>query len=297
MEAKEIVVFLCQLARDAGAIMMSKRGSTLQIFVKKDSSLVTEVDLAISKMVVERVGQFAPHWGLMTEETCVGKCEEHDVGLIVDELDGTNGYATGLGGFTFQCAFHTGGRIMAAVIYDPLEDVLVYSIKGQGVWVEQHNTTTKVTPSINKHWDTLRFAHHRRYMTGTIRKMYARMGVAKQNIIPTGGIGSKIIDFALGKVDVIVALNRNIQPWDWAPGKLILEELGYSCSHLTGAPLRLFSSSNELEFGYLICPESHWNRFLGELSWITEKVLPNHILLTIFREKLIPVGMRGNLSA
>lgn len=297
MEAKEIVVFLRQLARDAGAIMMARRGNPLQMFRKKDSSLVTEVDLAISKMVVERVGQFAPHWGLMTEETCLGTCEEHEVGLIVDELDGTNGYASGLGGFTFQCAFHSGGRIMVSVIYDPLEDVLVYAIKGQGVWVEQQGDKTKVSPSVSRNWDTLRFAHHRRYMTGTIRKMYARMGVAKQQIIPTGGIGSKIIDFALGKVDVIIALNRNIQPWDWAPGKLILEELGYACSHLTGAPLRLFSQSNELEFGYLVCPIGHWNQFLRELSWITEKVLPNHILLTIFREKLIPVGLRGNLSA
>lgn len=297
MEAKEIVAFLCQLARDAGTIMMSKRGSTLQMFRKKDSTLVTEVDLAISKMVVERVGNFAPHWGLMTEETCSGNCREHEIGLIVDELDGTNGYATGQGGFTFQCAFHIGGRIMISVIFDPVDNVLVYAIKGQGVWIEQNGTSRNILPSEFRCWDSLRFAHHRRYMTGTIRKMYARMSVPKQNIIPTGGIGSKIIDFVLGKVDVLIALNRNIQPWDWAPGKLILEELGYACSHLTGAPLKLFSTHQELEFGYLVCPQVHWNRFLGELSWITEKVMPNHLLLKIFREKLIPVGMQGNLSA
>lgn len=297
MEAKEIVEFLRELARDAGSIMMSKRGNPLQIFRKADSTLVTEVDLAISRLVVKRVKDFAPHWGLMTEETCGGKCPEHEMGLIVDELDGTNGYANGLGGFTFQCAFHISGRVHCAVIYDPLNDRLVSAIRGQGVWLEDESGIQKITKATYRNFEQLRFAHHRRYMTATIAKMYARMGTAPKNIIATGGIGSKIIDFVMGKVDVIVALNRNIQPWDWAPGQLILEELGYACSHLTGTPLRLFSKTRELEFGYLVCPQEHWNRFLSELSWITEKVVPNHMLLQIFREKLLPVGIRSNLSA
>lgn len=296
MEAKEIVNFLRELAHDAGTIMMSRRGNPLQVFRKSDSSLVTEVDLAISRMVVTRVTTFAPHWGLMTEETCGGQCPEQEVGLIVDELDGTNGYANGLGGFTFQSAFHIGGRVVCSVIYDPLANRLVYAIKGQGVWLEEGSACRRIRQSTSRSWQTLRFAHHRRYMTDTIARMYARLGTSPQHIVPTGGIGSKIIDFVLGKVDVIVALNRNIQPWDWAPGKLILEELGYACSHLTGTPLQLFSKTHELEFGYLVCPQEHWSRFLRELSWITEKVVPNHLLLEIFREKLLPVGIRSNLS-
>ncbi len=297
MEVTEIVAFMTRLARDAGAIMMKRRGNALLTYQKADATIVSEVDLAISQLVVKRVHAFAPEWGLTTEETCHGDCPLHEIGLIVDELDGTNGYVTGRGGFTFQCAFHANGRILASVIFDPLNDRLVSAISGQGVWLTEHGNTTLVSSPALRHWKKLRFAHHRNYMTDTIRKMYARMGVAPHNIIKTGGIGSKMIDFVLGKVDVIVALNRNIMPWDWAPGKLILEELGYVCSHLTGAPLKLFSDTNFLEFGYLACPEEHWNRFLGELSWITEKVLPDHMLLKIFHEALIPVGIRGNLSA
>ena len=277
--------------------MMAKRGDSIQIFQKKDQSLVTEVDLAISRLVTSRVAAFAPHWGLITEETCQGNCPQHEVGLIVDELDGTNGYVNGMCGFTFQCAYHIGNTILVSLIFDPLYDQLVYAIKDQGVWMEHHGKREAVNPIGPKDWRSLRFAHHRLYMTNTIRKMYAKMGISKENIIPTGGIGSKVIDFMTGKVDVIIALNRNVKPWDWAPGKLILEEAGYVFSHLTGAPVSLFSNSPMLEFGYLVCPQEHWNRFLQELSWITERVLPDHLLLKIFREKLIPSGIRGNLSA
>ncbi len=297
MELSDIVVFLKALAHDAGSIMMARRGKVLDIFRKPDRSIVTEVDLAISKMVQERVAAFAPHWGLITEETCQGHCPEQEIGLIVDELDGTHGYVQGRGGFTFQCAFHLGSNLLVAMIHDPLANRYVWAVRGQGVWLEDQGQVQAVQPLQKREWRSLRFANHRHYMTDTLRKMYAMMGVRPDNIIPTGGIGSKVIDFVMGKVDVLVALNRNVKPWDWAPGMLVMEELGYAFSHLTGTPVHLFAEPSVLDFGYIACPKEHWNRFLRELSWITERVVPDHRLLRIFREELIPAGIRGNFSA
>lgn len=297
MELTDIVGFLQELARDAGSIMMAKRGSPIQSFRKSDKSFVTEVDLAISAMVIARVKAFAPHWGLLTEETCKGKFLLAEEGLIVDELDGTNGYLHGQSGFTFQCAYYRRRELLVAVIFDPLTDHLLFGIKGQGVHLVHQDTTTRVPAPIDKEWRNLRFAHHRQYMTNTIRKMYASMGIPQQNIIQTGGIGSKCLDFVLGRVDVVVALNRRVAPWDWAPGKVILEELGYSFTHLTGAPVVLFDEPSDLAFGFLVCPPAHQPKFLTELTWITKKVLSSHSFRQIGVRNLIHDRIRGNLSA
>lgn len=298
MNRSAIIDFLRELAHEAGAIMLERRGSPLQTYRKSDRSLVTETDLAISTLVQRRVAAFAPNWSLLTEESGGGLRQPHgDEGLIVDELDGTNAYAHGLEGFTFQCAYYRQRKLQIGLIYDPLGDRLLYAKHDKGVWLETEGRSIPVAMPEYRRWRELRFAHHRQYMTNTIRKMYALMGIADRNIIPTGGIGSKCLDFVTGKVDVVVALNRRIAPWDWAPGKVILEELGYSFTHLTGAAVHLYGTPAPQAFGYLVCPPEHRGRFLRELAWITEKVTPTPGYRQLLTDRLREPALRGNLSA
>ncbi|MEM6806039.1 MAG: inositol monophosphatase family protein, partial [Bacteroidota bacterium] len=176
-------------------------------------------------------------------------------------------------GFTFQCAYYDQfDQLKIGVIYDPLRDVMVYAIKGEGVYWLTQNQKQKIPAWNTKAWEELRYANHRKYMTGTIRRMYESLGVEESQIIPTGGIGSKCIDFVEGKVDVLISLNRAIGAWDWAPGKVILEELGWKLCHLTGEELEI--NKADKGFGYLVCPPEHYDTLCEKLDWIIRKVNP-----------------------
>ena len=265
---REIVTFLQGLARDAGALMMQYRNQPFEVYQKADNTVVTEVDLKISQMVCAAISETYPQAGLLTEETLGKMVAPRRFGFIIDELDGTYAYSQGRGGFTFQCAYYDQFHVLQiGLIYDPLKDCMVYAIKGEGVWKEYDQQIIPLSPPPVKAWETLRYAHHRTYMTPTMQRMYDRLGVCSARIIPTGGIGSKAVDFALEKVDVLIALNRKIAAWDWAPGKVILEELGYHVGYLTGQDLTINQPELDFSFGYLVCPRQHYPRFCEELQW------------------------------
>lgn len=269
----EKLEFLCSLARMAGSIMLRHWGGEIHAFEKPDGSIVTEVDLEISRRICAKIQERFPDCSLLTEETRGKLLYPQRCGFIVDELDGTHGYFKGKSGFTFQCAYYEQfGELKIGLIYDPLRDVMVYGIKGEGVYWQTQELKLKIAPASPVDWGSLRYANHRKYMTGTLRRMYEGLGAREEQIIPTGGIGSKAIDFVEGKVDVLISLNRSIGAWDWAPGKVILEELGYKLCHLTGEELEV--NQNEKAFGYLVCPPEHYDCLVEKLGWIIKKVRP-----------------------
>lgn len=273
---KEKLNFLKNLATEAGSIMLKSWDREIQVFEKQDRTIVTSVDLEISEMVVKEVHENYPDHGLLTEETAKLALPLKDKGFIIDELDGTYSYANHRTGFTFQCAYYENGdQLKIGLIFDPLQNLLLYGIKGGGVFIEWDGMIYQVTHPEKRRWEKLRFGHHRQYMTQTHKKMYSRLQVDPKNIISTGGVGSKVIDFALGKIDAIVSLKRFIPTWDWAPGKVIAEELGYRVTHLTGEEIHLGAQFHKLGFGYLVCPPDHQQRFKQELKWIVDKVSMN----------------------
>ncbi|MEM9985172.1 MAG: inositol monophosphatase family protein [Bacteroidota bacterium] len=262
---------LQHLAIEAGRIMLSHRCRPVKIHRKPDGTPVTEVDLAISRLVCQRIRENFPDHCLLTEET------HHDFvpkakGFIVDELDGTQAFIRGRNGFAFQAAyFEEGDEIKAAVIYDPVRDMMLVAENGKGVRLNTTNKSTPISPMPVRRWEYLRFAHHRQRMTQTHQKLYRSLSLKAEQIVATGCVASKVFDFVLGRVDALVALNRYIAPWDWAPAKVILQELGYGLAHFNGRSLHLSDQPTMENFGYIVAPEVHLPRLTKEVSWITQK--------------------------
>lgn len=253
--------------------MLARRDGHKEIYHKADLSPVTAVDLEISRLVCQRVSEQFPGYGLLTEETFSGRMVPFERGFVIDELDGTHSYMLGRREFSFQAAYYEEGRLVAGVIFSPMRELMLYAARGQGVFMQTVSQISRILPPSYRAWSRLRFAHHRNHMTETQRRVYVRLGVPASRIIHTGCISSKTIDFVLGKVDALVALNRFIGPWDWAPGKVILEELGFRLTHLDGSELRLFATPAEgMSFGYLVCQQAHHERLYSELQWINHRL-------------------------
>ncbi|RMG63874.1 MAG: inositol monophosphatase family protein [Bacteroidetes bacterium] len=268
---QESLTFLQDLARKAGDIMLARRQHRIARFTKADGTWVSEVDLAISQMVCRAVAQFDKGCGLLTEETYDASRPLGSRGFVIDELDGTRSYLLGRTGYTFQAAWYAeGGQLQIGLIYDPVRDLMLYSVRGQGVAVQSGQHLSRVAPPPYRPWNQLRYAHHRDLMTTTQQQMYRRLRVPAQRIVETGCVGSKVIDFAFGKVDALVALNRFIGPWDWAPGKVILEELGYRLSHVDGSPLALVHTSDS-SYGYVVAPPAHHEQLIHGLRWVQQR--------------------------
>lgn len=132
----------------AGKLSLEKRNANhVQTFKGHDNKalfLVTEVDLAISRMFKEFVFENYGHLNYMIidEETiaslegCVfDKIRETEYQFVIDPIDGTVNYAAGMPLYGITVAVMKHGKLLEGYIYLPALDELVYT-DGQEVFFE-----------------------------------------------------------------------------------------------------------------------------------------------------------------
>jgi myo-inositol-1(or 4)-monophosphatase len=115
---------LIDAAREAGRIAMAFWKRDAQVWDKADGAgPVTEADLAVNAMLVERLRIARPNYGWLSEETpdSVDRLA-CDWVFIVDPIDGTRAFIAGEDTFSHSLAVAHQGRIVAGVVYLPVLD-------------------------------------------------------------------------------------------------------------------------------------------------------------------------------
>lgn len=134
---------------DAGSLAMQARG-TAKGFAKADSTLVTETDLAISKLAHQRLSAYLeqPEHVLIDEESIaeIGTPAEvfakSEYQWVLDPIDGTVPYASGLDNFGVMLGLFHKGSPLAAGLYLPARNVFLLADDAQVYQVE--NGTRRV---------------------------------------------------------------------------------------------------------------------------------------------------------
>lgn len=251
---EKILDFLKQQARSAGEIMRTHYGGNFQVYYKPDNSRVTDVDLEISEMVHKRAPKHFPKIGLYTEESSDRKYVPNKDFFIIDELDGTSFFIENTKGFSHQAAYYSSDfGLMLGLVYLPLDDILLFGIKGQGAFLEQNGAIRQLDPPPLKDFKHLRYAHPARYKGSKYRDFYGKMGVKPQQLLLTSAY--KTLQFVQGELDVSILLKGGMPVWDWAGEKVIVEELGFRYTYLDGREMQFGQVPVPREKGYLLCPE------------------------------------------
>lgn len=115
---------LTEAAREAGRIAMRFWKQDAQVWDKADGAgPVTEADLAVNAMLVERLRFARPDYGWLSEETpdSVDRLACERV-FIVDPIDGTRAFIAGEETFSHALAVAHQGRVVAGVVYLPALD-------------------------------------------------------------------------------------------------------------------------------------------------------------------------------
>ncbi len=111
-------------AREAGRIALRYWKRDAQVWDKADGAgPVTEADLAVNAMLVQRLRGLRPDYGWLSEETPDSTDRlACDWVFIVDPIDGTRAFIAGDDTFSHSLAVAHQGRIVAAVVYLPVLD-------------------------------------------------------------------------------------------------------------------------------------------------------------------------------
>ncbi len=237
---------LCEAVREAGelAIAMFRKG--VDSWDKRDGTPVSEADLAVDRLLAERLLKGLPDSGWLSEETVRDDAmRSRPLVWIVDPIDGTSAFVAGTGHWCVGAALTLDGRPVAAAAYAPEQNRFYEAIEGGGARL--NGETLRV--SARSGLDGARIVAHRsvlnaeRWLSGNAPAMHCAM---------TTSLILRHCLVATGEYDAAIAFGQK-SDWDLAPGDLIVHEAGGVTRDISGKPFS-YNRDNTRQSGLLAGP-------------------------------------------
>ena len=230
-----------QTAREAGQLLLDGYDKEKHIDSKSSAvDWVTEYDKASEKLIVQKLQDAAPGYGILGEE---GSDVESENGFrwIIDPLDGTNNYAHRFPMFCVSIALYHNETPLVGVVYDPLHQEMFYATKGGGAYLTTPNGTQPLHVSTADTLSSSLLATGFPY--DRITSPHNNLTEMSKFIDKVQGIrrpGSAALDMcyvAAGRLDGYWEFK--VYTWDMAAARLIVEEAGGTFTHTNGQPITL----------------------------------------------------------
>ncbi len=122
-------------ARGAGELLLGKDSSKISIKSKGINDIVTEMDSASERFIIDYLETRYSNDNFLGEE--LGETTHGDGGRwIIDPIDGTENYVHNIPNYTISIGYeHTDGVLSLGVVYNPCQDEMFYAVKGHGAFL------------------------------------------------------------------------------------------------------------------------------------------------------------------
>jgi myo-inositol-1(or 4)-monophosphatase len=229
--------FLEETITAAGKLSLEYRDRLDSVRVDRKSSkdLVTEADVAVEKFVCSRIAERFPSHSILGEES--GKTQGDDNCWIIDPIDGTTSFVHHQPFYSVSIALKQGDQITLGAVFAPVLGELFIAQKGGGATLNGRpirvSECDELTESVlGTGFACLRSDHKDNNLPAFNKFMPIIRGVRR--------FGSAAVDMcyvACGRLDGFWEFNLNI--YDIAAGKIILEEAGGVCTDFSGTQQKL----------------------------------------------------------
>jgi myo-inositol-1(or 4)-monophosphatase len=216
---------LSAVVREAGVLAASTFGKEYKSWTKQGGSPVTEADIAVDRLLRERLTRIVPDVGWLSEESEDDRARLGGSRLwIVDPIDGTRAYVNGRTDWSISIALVENGRPVLGAIFAPMEDGLYLAVAGEGA---TRDGATLVA-STSRSFDQARVAGPKP-MLGELEK--SAPGILSEPKVHS--LALRLARVAGGRLDIAFA-SKNSHDWDLAAADLIVHEAGGMLTTLEG---------------------------------------------------------------
>ncbi len=251
----ETVEALIAAVRDAGRTEIMPRFRRLDarsIDTKSGpDDLVTVADRAAEAAITAAVKRILPEAGVIGEEAVaedahvLDQLKTRETCVVIDPIDGTANYASGLANFGVILAVVDRGRTILGLLYDPVMEDWVIAQKGTGAWFCRDNDAPQrlhVSPE-RPISESAGFLPLFQFAPDLRQRLAATLpGFGRTNSLRCSCHEYRML--AMGHADFCISEGSN--PWDHAAGALIVEEAGGSSGTLDGADHEIASLRTRL---------------------------------------------------
>ncbi|MBL8557795.1 MAG: 3'(2'),5'-bisphosphate nucleotidase CysQ [Hyphomonadaceae bacterium] len=217
-DRSEDLALLRDAALAAGPLMREGFNADYEIWSKGAAGPVTAIDLAVDKMLKERLRAARPDFGWLSEETAdnAERLSKQRV-FVVDPIDGTRAFIKKKPDFVTALAIVEDGRAVVGVVYNPITEELYEAVDGHGATLNGAALRVSETAAVegsrmigaedlfrNPRWPT----------------PWPAMEITQKN-----AVAYRMALIATGAHDAMVALGWKSE-WDIAAATVIVREAG-----------------------------------------------------------------------
>jgi myo-inositol-1(or 4)-monophosphatase len=229
----------------SGQILMGHFGKMGEVRQKSDqSNVVTKADLESEKNIVAMIEKRFPSHNIIAEETGFrNKLSEFT--WVIDPLDGSSNFATGLPWFGILIAVLKDHKPIAAGVYLPFYNNLYLAEKGKGasrdggpisVSAERNLKKVLFSYSLDYSEDSSKTEAESRIINELVRNV--------RNLRAINSVGEYcyVADGRLGG-----CINQTTKIWDIAAPALIIQEAGGIVTDISGVELSFFADRSDYD--------------------------------------------------
>ena len=237
-------------ADEGGRLALKRFRKPQEVSVKGRGNLVTATDVDIERLIQTILAREYPQHAVLSEETADleardSKLEAREWKWVVDPLDGTRNYVSGIPFFCVNVALCHQGEPVVAVTHDPVHGETFWAEKGAGARLSGGQAPGSEQPcrvsdkpslqasvlGFDMGYDDRRAAH----MLALLRELWPGM----QSVRIPGSAALGLAYAACGRYDLFV--HHYLFPWDLAAGILLVREAGGVITDRDGSPIRIES--------------------------------------------------------
>lgn len=204
-------------------------------------NLVSDADVNSEKAIAKEILSVFPHHAILGEEEHDGSIEAEHL-WIIDPLDGTNNFAHRIPHFAVSIAYYHRGQAKCGIVVNPVRGDWYWAEVGQGAFHNGRQLHVNQESRLDQTLIGVGFYYDRgKMMEATLAALHAFFKQQVHGIRRFGTAALDLCQVADGMYGVF--FEYQLSPWDFAAGRLVLEEAGGMITDGRGAPLPLTKSS------------------------------------------------------
>lgn len=221
------------VVQEAGALLKRRSQSIEQVTFKGRGNIVTEVDSESEKLIIGRLLDEFPGFGILAEESG-RQTSDFPYAWVIDPLDGTKNYSMGLPFYCVTIALASGSDVLVGATYDPNRQELFQAERTAGAFLNGERLQISPRATLQSsligsdmgYNDTL--GHY-------AFRMWDAVWPGMQGLRIMGSSALELAYAAAGRVDIFV--HHSLFPWDIAAGTLLVREAGGLVTNRSGHPI------------------------------------------------------------
>ncbi|HYE47258.1 MAG TPA: inositol monophosphatase family protein, partial [Caulobacter sp.] len=215
--------------------------ASLVVERKGVADFFTAADLRAEETIRRQLEAFAPTYGFLGEEGGLIPGTDPDHVWVVDPLDGTTNFLTGMPIFACNIALARAGEVIAGVTYAPAMDELFHAEVGGGAWLNDRPIRVSARDRLEDAVLAvgIPFAHkpeHERFRREMESLTHRVAGIRR--------LGAGALDLAwvaAGRFDGY--WEQKVSAWDMGAGVILVREAGGRVTDTLGRDLELHNGT------------------------------------------------------